>query len=90
MEESGHPPRYSLTPAVRCGRADPTRYTYGDKPAHVIDREERAFGRNTIAGLLAVAGGACFLLGGASGAGLWQATGDWDGDPQYCATSTAP
>ena len=45
--------------------------------AHVVDDEEKAFKRNILAGLLAMAAGVCFILGGVNGAGMWQDILGW-------------
>jgi len=66
-----------LTSKVRYGKGAPGPYLYGDKPAHQMDEDERAFKHNFIAGILAVAAGVCFILGGVTGAGLWQQLGGW-------------
>jgi hypothetical protein len=66
-----------LTSRVRYGKGSTGPYLYGDKPAHIVDEDERAFKRNFTAGILAVAAGVCFILGGVTGAGVWQQLGDW-------------
>lgn len=69
--------RQGLTSRIAYGQGSFGPYIYGDKPAHVVDWEERAFRRNTLASALAVAAGVCFLVGGVTGAGMWQQLGDW-------------
>jgi len=69
--------RPRLTSRVDYGKGASGPYLYGDKPAHTVDWDEKAFRRNTLASALAVAAGVCFLLGGATGAGTWQQLGDW-------------
>jgi hypothetical protein len=80
---AGQPPesgpdhgKLGLTSKVRYGTGPTGPYLYGDKPAHVVDEDERAFKRNFVAGILAVAAGVCFILGGVTGAGMWQQLGD--------------
>jgi hypothetical protein len=62
---------------VDYGKGPSGPYLYGDKPAYRIDDQERAFKRNFIAGVLAVAAGVCFILGGVTGAGMWRELGGW-------------
>jgi hypothetical protein len=62
---------------VDYGKGPSGPYLYGDKPAHRIDEDEKAFKRNFMAGILAVTAGVCFLLGGVTGAGMWQQLGGW-------------
>ena len=67
----------TLSPARRYGAGAEGTYTYGDKPAHKVDDEERTFKRNILAGILGIAAGVMFLLGGVTGAGLWLSFSDW-------------
>lgn len=76
-EASPDPGKLGLTSPVRYGKGPAGPYLYGGKPAHTVDEDERAFKRNFVAGILAVAAGACFLLGGVTGASMWQQLGDW-------------
>jgi hypothetical protein len=69
--------RMGLSTRVAYGKGSFGPYIYGDKPAHVVDWEERAFRRNSAAGILGLAAGACFLLGGVTGAGWWEQLGVW-------------
>ena len=69
--------KMGLTSRVIYGKGAFGPYIYGDKPPHQVDDDERAFKRNFVAGILAVAAGVCFLLGGVTGAGMWQQLGDW-------------
>jgi hypothetical protein len=69
--------RPALTGRVSYSKGSFGPYIYGDKPAHVVDWEERAFKRNTLAGALGLAAGACFILGGVTGAGFWEQVGVW-------------
>ncbi len=69
--------KMGLAHPVRYGKGSFGPYIYGDKPAHIVDEDERAFKRNFMAGILAVAAGVCFLLGGVTGAGMWQQLGGW-------------
>lgn len=69
--------KLGLTSPVRYSKGPTGPYLYGDKPAHIVDEDERAFKRNFLAGILAVAAGVCFALGGVTGAGMWQQLGDW-------------
>jgi hypothetical protein len=69
--------KVGLTTPVRYSKGPTGPYLYGDHPAHVVDEDERAFKRNFMAGILAVAAGVCFVLGGVTGAGMWQELGDW-------------
>ncbi len=66
-----------LMSRVTYGKGSFGPYIYGDKPAHVVDWEERAFKRNSLAGALGLSAGACFILGGVTGAGWWEQLGVW-------------
>jgi len=52
-------------------------YTYGDKPPHVIDEEEKSFKRNFYAGIIGIAAGVCFLASGVNGAGFFKDLAAW-------------
>ena len=79
------PPGTEGTSYGEPGLASPVRYgkVPGGPPAraggaaHVVDDEEKAFKRNILAGLLAMAAGVCFILGGVNGAGMWQDILGW-------------
>lgn len=68
---------HGLASPVRYGKGPPGPSPVGDKPAHIVDYEEKAFKRNIIAGALSLAAGVCFILGGVSGAGLWRDMAGW-------------
>jgi hypothetical protein len=52
-------------------------YTYGDKPPHVVDEEEKSFKRNFWAGIIGIAAGICFLISGVNGAGFFRDLASW-------------